>query len=477
MEDHMLKAKDFINFVNSSPSPWHTVDSTIKKLVKCGFEEIKNNEIWNLKRLGKYYITKNRSTIIAFTIGNKYKSGNGFSIIAAHTDSPSLRLKPVAKKCKLNYQQLGVQLYGGGIWYTWFDRDLTLAGRVIIKINNNLEHRLFNAERPLLKIPTIAIHLHNEYFEKFAINKETHLTPILGLKPINNIINKDTNNKDKEDNTTETVNKKYFSDGHNQDLMKLIANDLKLPSINNIVDMELCLADTQPATLGGINNEFIFSPRLDNLLGSFTALEGFIESLDLKSISEEKNIRVLALYDNEEVGSQSTQGAASAFTHSILKRLVHFQFENESSNLDAFETAIANSFLVSSDQAHAINPNYCEKHEENHQVKLDKGFVIKHNANQKYATTAITSAILKEIAQKQDIPLQEFVIRNDSSCGSTIGPIQSALLGIQTVDVGGPQLSMHSIRETCAAISVSHGIRLFKAFYENFSKLDLSKLV
>ncbi|CAK9304991.1 unnamed protein product [Gordionus sp. m RMFG-2023] len=471
----VLIAEEFINYINKSPSPWHAVDATINALKKSGFVELKLDQIWQLRRQGKYFLTKSKSTLLAFIIGGKYINGNGFSIIAAHTDSPSLRVKPISKKTNKNYVQLGIQTYGSGMWYSWFDRDLTLAGIITSQKNSSIQFNLFNANKPILKIPTIATHLHS-YQKEFSINNEFHLVPILSLKLEDKETNETSNHQNSltssSDSIKKTLNQKYFSDGHDRNLMEFIANTLNLTSPHQILDMDLCLADTQPATLGGLNDEFIFAPRLDNLFGSFTAFKGFLESLKgSSSLKHETNVRVLALFDHEEVGSRSNQGAGSSFTKSVLRRLATSplsslgdETNSDGGYDDAFERAIEKSFLISSDQAHAVHPNYVEAHESNHQVKLDEGLVIKYDGDQRYSTTALTASVLRLIAQAKNIPLQAFINRNDERGGSTIGPILSSLLGVRTIDVGAPQLSMHSIRETCATVSVSQAIRLYKVF-------------
>lgn len=464
-------AKALIEFINNSPSPYHVVDNCRNRLTAAGFVELKEKNLWSVAKGGKYFVTRNQSTVVAFTVGQKFVSGNGFSVVGAHTDSPCLKLKPKSKKVKSGYLSVGVQCYGGGIWSTWFDRDLTVAGRVMIKnAEGNLEHRLVHIKRPILRVPMICIHLQRDLNDKFCINKETHTLPMMGTEEFEKQLNKAANEGKESDAPSKKENEeeeKFASEAskHHTALVNLLCNELKC-SPNQLFDMELVLADTQPAAIGGIHEEFIFAPRLDNLFNAYCALQGLLEATE-EGLDDEKNVQMISLYDNEEVGSQSAQGAASNLTELIMRRV--------SDSLGGrFEQSVASSYMISADQAHAVHPNYANKHEENHQPKLHCGPVLKINANQRYATTAITASILRLISHHCDVPLQEVVVSNDSACGSTIGPILSAKLGIPTVDIGGPQLSMHSIREQCCTSSVEQTVSLLRTFFRMFPKIDLS---
>ncbi|KAJ2010353.1 hypothetical protein GGI06_004975, partial [Coemansia sp. S85] len=283
----------------------------------------------------------------------------------------------------------------------------------------------------------------------------THLTPILATvaKALNG----------------EGAGDKNIKSAHHPILLDRIAKELSV-EVSDIADFELCLYDTQKATIGGICNEFIYASRLDNLNSSYCAVEGLINSLNNESAAaEDSHVRMIALFDNEEVGSTSAYGANSALIESAIRRI---QASCSNGSATAFEESIANSFMISSDVTHAVHPNYSEKHEENHRPELQKGPSIKVNANQSYATTSVTSTILKDIAKRNGIPIQEFVVRNDSPCGSTIGPMLSAQLGLRTVDMGNPLLSMHSIREVCGADDVGLCVKLFEHFFEEFAGLD-----
>lgn len=450
--------KGFLEFVNSSPSPFHAVLNCKERLTNNGFKELKEKEPWagKIGRGGKYFFTRNQSSIVAFAVGGEFKSGNGFSIIGAHTDSPCLKVKPISKKESSGFLQVGVQTYGGGIWSTWFDRDLGLAGRVIVATSESkLESQLVRISSPILRIPNLAIHLNRGVNESFTFNSETQLLPIFAT--VAKTLNQGSSGK-------ESLEGKSTISSHHPQLLGLICDELNI-NAEQIVDLELCLYDTQASCLGGFENEFIYSARLDNLMMSYSSLESLIGSLEKHDLSKEPNVRMICLYDNEEVGSTSAYGADSHLAEAALRRIQSSLSNAEHEHPTAFEESIHKSYMISADMAHAVHPNYSDKHESNHRPKFHEGLVIKVNASQKYATTAATSAVLKTIASRHNLPLQEFVVRNDCPCGSTIGPILSAKLGLQTIDVGCPQLSMHSIREVAGTTDIAHAIKIFEEFY------------
>uniref|UniRef100_A0A2C9K4Q3 Aspartyl aminopeptidase n=1 Tax=Biomphalaria glabrata TaxID=6526 RepID=A0A2C9K4Q3_BIOGL len=460
-------AKDFLSFINKSPSPYHAVDEVRKGLVSNGFKELRESENWKIAPLDKCFVTKNQSTIIAFAVGGQYKPGNGFSIVGAHTDSPCLKVKPVSNKVKQGFCQVGVECYGGGIWNTWFDRDLTVAGRVLVKDKNvdSISHHLVHIPRPILRIPHLAIHLQRDINDSFGPNKENHLCPILATC-VQAELEGDKSSGDKPSSCASGPASQ--SSKHSPTLVKLLCQELKIEP-EQMLDFDLCLADTQPATIGGAYDEFMFSPRLDNLLNTYAAYKGLLASILDGALEKDSNIRMISLFDNEEVGSQSAQGAESMFQENVMRRI-----STDRENLTAFDECIAKSLMVSADQAHACHPNYAEKHEANHQPEFHKGIVIKFNSNQRYATTGITAAILRQIASKSDVPLQDFMVRNDSLCGSTIGPIMSARLGMQTIDVGAPQFAMHSIRETGSTTDLTYAVKLFEGFFNYYPEVQAS---
>ncbi|KAJ2786635.1 hypothetical protein GGI15_001350 [Coemansia interrupta] len=459
------QAEQLVDFVNKSPSPFHCVEVCRNWLRGAQFTELKEKQSWQgaIKPNGRYFFTRNGSSIVAFAVGGNFRPGNGLSIVAAHTDSPCFKLKPVSKKTNSGFLQVGVQVYGGGLWHTWFDRDLSVAGRVMVRDGSGgYAHRLVAIEEPIMRIPSLAIHLDRTVGDAFKFNKEVHLTPILAT------VAKALNGGDA---------KAASSDGDGDDgaahhaiLLERIARELGV-GVADISDFELCLYDTQKAVIGGICNEFIYSGRLDNLNSSYCAMEGLVNSLGGKAAAaaEDTHVRMVALFDNEEVGSTSAYGANSSLIESAIRRI---QASMAGGSATSFEEAVANSFMISSDVTHAVHPNYADKHEQNHRPALQKGPSIKINANQRYATTSVTSTILKDIAGRHGIPLQEFVVRNDSPCGSTIGPMLSAQLGLRTVDIGNPLLSMHSIREVCGTDDVGMSVDLFEHFFAEFAALD-----
>ncbi|KAF3436845.1 hypothetical protein FNV43_RR19598 [Rhamnella rubrinervis] len=464
---------DLISFLNACPTAFHAVDEAKKRLRSVGYEQVLEREDWKLEAGKRYFFTRNHSTIVAFAIGKKYVAGNGFHIVGAHTDSPCLKLKPVTKVAKGGYLEVGVQTYGGGLWHTWFDRDLTVAGRVIVREGKDgsvsYMHRLVRIEEPIMRIPTLAIHLDRGVNDGFKVNTQSHLLPILATS-IKAELNKVVAENDQIESGTDgkKSNEKTASNKHHSLLLQLLASQLECGP-DDICDFELQACDTQPSIVAGATKEFIFSGRLDNLCMSFCSLKALIDaSSSERSLEDESGVRMVALFDHEEVGSNSAQGAGSPAMLNALSRITN-TFTSDSKLL---EKAIQRSFLVSADMAHALHPNYMDKHEENHQPKLHGGLVIKHNANQRYATNAITSFIFKEIAKNHELPTQDFVVRNDMACGSTIGPILASGVGIRTVDVGAPQLSMHSIREMCAVDDVRHSYEHFKAYFQEFTQLD-----
>lgn len=449
----LLNGTKFLNFLNKSPTAFHVVESSKQLLKEAGFNELKLSEPWKVAPLGKYFVTKNESTLVAFSVGGKYENGNGFAIVGAHTDSPCLKVKLVSRKGKQGYLQCGVECYGGGIWHTWFDRDLSVAGRVLLNQNDKVSHKLVHINKPILRIPNLAIHLDREMNTKFSPNKETHLVPILATAVQDKLL------RPKDTKMEVESEPKLQTDKHQPLLVELICRELNCKP-EEIIDLELQLCDTQPAVLGGVFEEFIFGGRLDNQVGAYCSIKAIIDSNS--SLNDNTGINISAIYDHEEVGSESAQGAGSSITEHILRRL---------SSPDVFELAMARSFLISADQAHAVHPNYSDKHEDDHRPSMHGGIVLKHNGNQRYSTNSISASVLRESSRLAGVDVQDFMVKNDCPCGSTIGPIMSAKLGLTTVDVGMPQLSMHSIRECGSTVSITQYISVLTSFFQNYTKI------
>ncbi len=425
MNSKTNRIQNLLEFIDQSPTPFHAVREMTDTLSDKGFIELKEADAWKLTPNARYFLTRNDSSLIAFTVGSK----PGFKIIGAHTDSPNLRLKPQAGYAKNGYLQLGVEVYGGVLLSTWTDRDLSLAGRVILNGKEKPSHKLIRFKQPLLRIPQLAIHLNRDVNKKgLILNEQNHLPPLFSLQ------------------------KKSVPD---EVLKKMVARELKCRS-TDIIGMELSLYDTQPGTVAGADGEFIFSGRLDNLASCHCALNALVESTKKDSAT-----RVIAFYDHEEVGSETAQGAGSPFLKDVLERIA----QTEENSRENFLRALAESFFISADMAHAVHPNYSDKHDSHHMPIINGGPVIKSNAGQRYATEGISSARFESLCGKAGVPTQKFVARSDLGCGSTIGPITAANLGIRTVDVGNPMLSMHSIREMAGTKDHELLIRAFKEFF------------
>ena len=436
-----------VAFLNDSWTPYHAVVATATRLLENGFREISEKDRFDGSRLepmGKYFYTRGLSSIVAFAIGGEYEAGNGFVMIGAHTDSPCPKLKPKTKvgtHPQTDAMQVAVQPYGGGLWHTWFDRDLGVAGRVVLRDEKSgkVEHRLVKIGEPILRVPNLAIHLNRDiYTEGFKVNFQTHMAPLLGMKQKNE-------KKEEDEAATDATTPTPTNHNHHSEFLEKLAKALNCDP-SSIRDFDLQLCDVQPSQIGGLNGEFVLSGRLDNLASCYCSLAALIEATTEEKLKKEKGIRALLHFDHEEVGSASTTGAGGSLTDEFVDRVTS-AFGN--GDADALATARRKSFLVSADMAHAVHPNYADKHEPGHKPKFGDGVVIKHNANQRYSTDAITSFMFKEIGERRMIKSQEFVVRSDLGCGSTIGPILSTRSGIRTVDVGMPQLSMHSIREMC----------------------------
>ena len=447
-------------------------------------QEISERDAWALKPGGKYFFTRNMSALCAFAVGAKYAPGSGFVIVGAHTDSPCPRLKPCTKAKSENFLQVRTQNYGGGLWYTWFDRDLGVAGRVLVRRpdaetpgESRVSHELVKIERPVMRIPSLAIHLDRSLNDGFKVNFQQHMAPVIA-DAVEAELGAGPQTKTPADETRAETKKRRVesSDKHHPVLLDLLAEALGCER-EDVLDFELQLCDTQPSAVGGAKGEYIFSGRLDNLQSCYCSLTALIAASSDESLEDETAIRMIAHYDHEEVGSDSAQGAGSSMTEDALRRVVRALNAARGSasavdNGGLDERTRRASFCVSADMAHAVHPNYADRHEPGHRPRFGEGVVIKHNANQRYATDAVTGFLFRELGERAGVPVQEFVVRSDLGCGSTIGPTLSTNTGIRTVDVGAPQLSMHSVREQCSTKDVAHAVAHYRAVFEGFSAMD-----
>jgi len=444
---------EFLDFVGRTGSPAHTVAEAKKRLVAAGFEELSAGTRWpSFVKGGKYFITKEGTSICAFAVGGAFDAANGGVVIAAaHTDSPCLKLRPCSKMpASAGMLQIGVDTYGGGLWHTWFDRPLGVAGKVICATKDGMEERLVKVDEPLCLIPNLAIHLQSmEERKAFSPNKETELQPVLCL-PYRSSKNESKDSKEDDPGR------------HHQELLEVIAECAGVAAAD-ILDVDLCLMDsTPPCHIGA----FVSTPRIDNVLSTWAAVDGLISMVNDEAFATSTDMMVAASFDHEEVGSVSAAGADSA----ILERWLDGALKAVSDDPLKWSDVVCRSFLLSCDCAHGLHPNYMSKHQAQHQPLLGKGIVIKSNSNQRYATTPILAQMLRKVGEVSKVPMQEFVVRNDCPCGSTIGPLLSAQLGIRTVDVGAPQWAMHSCRESAHQDDVQALRDLCKGFFPKLSQ-------
>ena len=439
-------AEKACEFLTASPDPFHAVHNCKTKLEQAGYVGLKSSEplTGQIKAGGKYYYVVEHSTLVAFAVGPKFQPNTsfGFHMIGGHTDSPNFKIKPKSKRTASGCTMLGVESYGGGLWHTWFDRDLSVSGRVLVQPEKDgkeksgssgggslkTEQRLVNLQDPIARISTLCIHLQSaEERQGFTVNKENHTAPIIAMENKNTSIVSKENESAKEtlekeaqeqvNATSSSSSSSAWSDGQEPLLMQALADKLGV-SVDSIVDFELNLYDTQPASLGGITKEFLYSARLDNLATVFCAMESLVDytSTDDSNFKDSSDVSIAVVFDHEEVGSTSSQGAGSPVMASAVER-ISAALNGGSLNPDLYNACIRKSFILSIDQAHAIHPNYSSKHEAQHAPKLNSGIVIKTNSNQRYATNGITGFVVRELGRIADVPVQEFVVRNDCPCG------------------------------------------------------------
>ncbi|MDN6180890.1 MAG: M18 family aminopeptidase [Halomonas subglaciescola] len=420
--DFITRLRDFLR---ASPTPWHATRNLAERLECAGFKRLSETDGWALTPGERYYVTRNDSSIIAFQLPRSALAS--LRMIGAHTDSPGLRLKPNADQHAAGWLQLGVEIYGGALLAPWFDRDLGLAGRVHVRhADGRLEGVLLNVEQPIATIPSLAIHLDREANSGRAINPQTQMAPVL---------------MQSASATLAPLLTTWLSQQHGLDQVE-------------VVDFELAFYDVQPPALVGVEQELIASARLDNLLSCFMGVEALLES-------DGEQGALLVANDHEEVGSASACGAQGPFLGDVLKRL-NAQVGGGSD--ETLIQLIQSSCMISCDNAHALHPNFRDKHDEHHGPAINQGPVIKVNANQRYATNSATGALFRDICREVGVPVQTFVTRADMGCGSTIGPITATQVGVPTLDVGVPQWAMHSIRETAGTRDVGYLTRALSAF-------------
>lgn len=425
---HTTANQSLADFIQASPTPFHATQQLAQRLVAAGYEHLDERVNWILKDAGRYLVTRNDSSLIAFSLGQPEQLHQGLRLVGAHTDSPCLRVKPQPELEQQGLWLLGVEVYGGALLAPWFDRDLSLAGRLTFRTSDGrLSSRLIDFKRPIATIPSLAIHLNRGANDGVAINAQTDLPPLLAHchEPGRQL----------------------------RDLLKqqLLAEHPDC-QVEQVLDYELSFYDTQaPATLG-LAGDFFSSARLDNLLSCHAGLTALLHSDGTQPC-------LLVCTDHEEVGSSSAYGADGPFLEDVLARLIPDRAE--------CIRAMQHSLLVSADNAHAVHPNFADRHDDNHGPKLNAGPVIKINSKQRYATTSETAAFFRHLCDQAQVPVQSFVVRSDMGCGSTIGPITASRLGVRTVDIGVPTFAMHSIRELAGSQDAAYLIKVLTHYFNS----------
>ncbi len=422
-----------LQFLQQSPSPFHAVASMSDMLLRSGFVALDEGESWQLAPDARYFVTRNGSSIIAFTTGSGDPVTTGIRMTGAHTDSPCLKVKPDPLIRRQGLVQFGVEVYGGALLAPWFDRDLSIAGRVDYRSSTGeLQHCLLDLQSPVAVIPSLAIHLDREANQNRSINAQTDLPPVLAL------VNADS-----------PFDFQRF-------VMDQVRNQTGHESADVLLGHELVFYDTQPPAMTGLNGEFISSARLDNLLSCYVCTKALLDA-------DSPGFSLMVCNDHEEVGSASACGAQGPFLESVLQRIVDAR--SEAAGREAWERMLRRSLFLSIDNAHGIHPNFADKHDSNHGPLLNKGPVLKINANQRYASNSRSMALFRDICHQVDVPVQTFVMRSDMGCGSTIGPITASGIGVETVDVGVPTFAMHSIRELAGSQDAAWLERAVRHFY------------
>ncbi|KAI1470020.1 aminopeptidase I zinc metalloprotease-domain-containing protein [Daldinia caldariorum] len=455
----------FCKFLRENPTVFHSVGYFKDKLNALGYKELPARDDWSgkLKAGGKYFVTRNGSSIIGFTVGKAYKPGNGVAMIAGHIDAITAKLKPVSNKpTKAGYVQLGVAPYAGGLNETWWDRDLSIGGRVIVRDESGkTSSRLVQLDWPIARIPTLAPHFGVGMLGQQ--NKETEAVPIIGL-----------DNSDISSSNAKPVEPLgpagSFVATQPPRLVQLISQQLGIKDHSQIVNWELELFDLQPATVGGLDKEFIFAGRIDDKLCSWAAFQALLAS---EANDDDGVIKLVALFDDEEIGSLLRQGARGNFLPSVIERAVESLCgEDKAFGPGVIGRTYAQSFLVSADVSHAVNPNFLSRYLDGHAPRLNVGITIAADSNGHMTTDSVSTAILTRVAELSDCTPQVFQIRNDSRSGGTVGPMLSSAMGVKAADAGMAQLSMHSIRATCGSLDPGLGVKFFKGFLDKWEKVD-----
>jgi aspartyl aminopeptidase len=424
---------DLLGFIDRSPTPYHAVDQAVRRLADAGFQSLADHEVWELSPGDRRYLVRGEGSLVAFEVGRVSPAEGGFRVVGAHTDSPNLRVKPLPDAASQGYRQVAVEPYGGVLLHTWLDRDLSLAGRVTLRRDGATEVVLLDFARPLLRVPNLAIHLQRElHSEGLKLDPQRHAVPILGLEDA-------------------------------PPLPELIASELRAQGVADataeaVLAFDLMTYDVQPSVVSGARGEFVQAARLDNLASCHAGLSALLRAAEGGLVDA---TRAIALYDHEEVGSRSAQGAGGPLLGDTLERVVS-GFKGGAPQ--GLARAVSRSLLISADMAHAVHPNFADRHEPGHTPVIGGGPVVKVNANQSYASDARTAGLFRSLCEQAGAACQHFVTRSDLACGSTIGPISAARTGLPTVDVGNPMLSMHSCREMAGSADVGPMIDTLSVF-------------
>ncbi|KAK9462186.1 peptidase M18 [Lipomyces oligophaga] len=448
----------FIEFMYDNPTTYHACEEFADMLTRAGFIYLSERVSWDNKveKGGKYFTTRNGSSLVAFVIGKNYVGGNGAGMVACHIDALCAKVKPISKKPAVEgYTQIGAAPYAGAMSMTWWDRDLGIAGRVVVKdpATGIIKTKLFKLGHPIARIPTLAPHFGTASQPPF--NAETNTTPIIGLEPAD---------PSENELRPEEVNAP-LAGRHNIRLLRLIAKELAVP-VSAMLNCDLELFDTQKGTVGGLDKEFMFCPRIDDKICAYAAVNGLLNSCDEYAVTG-RSINVIALFDDEEIGSLLRQGARGGLLESSLARVVG-PLGGEATMAQTY----ANSFLISADVIHAYNPNFGYAYLPYHTPRPNVGVTVSCDPNGHMTTDAESTAFMEEVARRSNNTLQYFQIRNDSRSGGTVGPMLSSSMGCRSIDMGIPQLAMHSIRAAAGSRDVLLGVRLFQAFYEEWEDVD-----